>query len=88
MRRVTVIENITLDGVMQAPARPDEDDRGGFPHGGWALPYGDEVIARGLLRRLAESPRQPVHRGAQPHSQVRRVHHAQFGGHMAQLHAD
>jgi dihydrofolate reductase len=32
---------ITLDGVMQAPARPDEDLRGGFEHGGWARPYED-----------------------------------------------
>jgi dihydrofolate reductase len=32
---------ITLDGVMQAPARPDEDRRGGFEHGGWGLPYVD-----------------------------------------------
>jgi dihydrofolate reductase len=31
--------NLTLDGVMQAPARPDEDRRGGFEHGGWAAPY-------------------------------------------------
>jgi hypothetical protein len=35
MRRVVVINNVTLDGVMQAPGRPDEDTRGGFEHGGW-----------------------------------------------------
>ena len=39
MTRVVVINNLTLDGVMQAPGRPDEDTRGGFQHGGWALPY-------------------------------------------------
>ncbi|EQD73382.1 hypothetical protein B1B_03245, partial [mine drainage metagenome] len=31
MAKVVVIENVSLDGVMQAPARPDEDTRGGFP---------------------------------------------------------
>jgi dihydrofolate reductase len=34
---------VTLDGVMQAPGRPDEDTRGGFQHGGWAAPYSDPV---------------------------------------------
>lgn len=43
MARIIAIENITLDGVMQAPAAPDEDTRGGFAHGGWAQPYGDEI---------------------------------------------
>ena len=39
MSKVIVFTNLTLDGVMQAPARPDEDRRGGFEHGGWAAPY-------------------------------------------------
>jgi len=39
MSKVVVFTNLTLDGVMQAPGRPDEDRRGGFEHGGWASPY-------------------------------------------------
>jgi dihydrofolate reductase len=46
MGKITIVNNITLDGVMQAPARPDEDPRGGFTHGGWAIPYQDSVIAQ------------------------------------------
>ena len=43
MGRIVVFESVTLDGVMQAPGRPDEDTRGGFKHGGWAVPYADAV---------------------------------------------
>ena len=42
---VTVIEHITLDGVMQAPGLPDEDTRGGFRPGGRAMPNLDETVA-------------------------------------------
>ena len=38
--------NVTLDGVIQAPGRPDEDVRGGFKHGGWAIPYADSVMGK------------------------------------------
>jgi dihydrofolate reductase len=34
--KIVVINNVTLDGVFQAPGRPDEDTRDGFTHGGWA----------------------------------------------------
>jgi dihydrofolate reductase len=39
MGKITAFINLTLDGVMQAPGRPDEDTRGGFTYGGWAVPY-------------------------------------------------
>lgn len=38
---VVAMINISLDGVMQSPARPDEDERGGFALGGWAVPFED-----------------------------------------------
>jgi dihydrofolate reductase len=43
MSKVVVLNHVTLDGVMQAPGRPDEDRRDGFAHGGWARPRGDSV---------------------------------------------
>ena len=44
MGRIVVMNHVTLDGVMQGPGRPDEDTRGGFAHGGWAVPHSDEAM--------------------------------------------
>jgi dihydrofolate reductase len=44
MRKLAVIEFVTLDGVMQGLGSPDEDREGGFQYGGWGQPYGDEVL--------------------------------------------
>ena len=52
MRRLMVLNNLTLDGVMQSPGRADEDTRGGFPHGGWATKYGDPVLGEFLSRGM------------------------------------
>lgn len=46
MRKLVVVEFLTLDGVMQGLGSPDEDREGGFEHGGWAGPYFDDVQAR------------------------------------------
>lgn len=50
---ITVLNHLTLDGVMQAPGRADEDTRGGFTHGGWAQAFQDEVMGRFLGERMA-----------------------------------
>src|SRR5262245_27421988 len=47
MGKVIVFVNLTLDGVMQAPASPDEDRRDGFEYGGWAAPYAAMLDAGG-----------------------------------------
>lgn len=43
MRRLIVIEFLTLDGVMQVLGSPEEDTDGGFTHGGWGAPYADAI---------------------------------------------
>jgi dihydrofolate reductase len=53
MSRVIVVNHVTLDGVMQSPSGIDEDQRGDFDHGGWAAPYGDEVMDRFMGERMA-----------------------------------
>jgi len=55
MGRIMVVNNVTLDGVMQAPARPDEDPRGGFQHGGWVVPYNDSVKGTVMAEGMAKS---------------------------------
>jgi dihydrofolate reductase len=46
MSKIIVFNSLTLDGVMQAPGRTDEDVRGDFPYGGWATPYSDPEMGR------------------------------------------
>ena len=55
MSKLVVVNNVTLDGVMQAPGRPDEDTRGGFTYGGWAIPYNDAVMGQAMGEGMAQS---------------------------------
>jgi dihydrofolate reductase len=56
MRKVVVFNNLTLDGVMQAPGRPDEDRSGGFKHGGWAFSRMDAVMGQVAAEGMAQRP--------------------------------
>ncbi len=55
MRKIIVLEHISLDGVIQAPGGPDEDTSGGFAYGGWSAPYSDEILGT-LLRKQMNTP--------------------------------
>ncbi|HZA39874.1 MAG TPA: dihydrofolate reductase family protein [Actinomycetota bacterium] len=55
MRRVVVLNHVTLDGVIQGPGRADEDTRDGFEHGGWAMERNDDVMGQAIGARMAHS---------------------------------
>lgn len=47
MRRLRIIEHISLDGVIQAPGGPEED--GGYKHGGWIVPHSDPAVGEAIF---------------------------------------
>lgn len=57
MRKIIVQEFVTLDGVMQAPGGPEEDESGAFAYGGWTAPYFSDADneAGELMQRWMES---------------------------------
>jgi dihydrofolate reductase len=55
MRKIVVVEWMTLDGVVQAPGHPDEDRDGGFLHGGWHLRYFDDMSRQWVVEGYAEA---------------------------------
>jgi dihydrofolate reductase len=55
MRKVVVLEHISLDGVIQAPGGPEEDSSGDFAYGGWIAPYSDATLGT-LLRKQMNRP--------------------------------
>jgi dihydrofolate reductase len=52
MRKITVLEHITLDGVIQAGGGPEEDRSGGFAYGGWQAPFDDDSIGEAVKKML------------------------------------
>lgn len=52
MRKLIVLEHISLDGVIQAPGGRDEDTSGGFSYGGWIAPFSDATLGRALRKQM------------------------------------
>ena len=55
MRKLIMDEWMTLDGVVQSPSSPDEDRSGGFEHGGWHVPYLDDLSMTRLLANVTSA---------------------------------
>jgi dihydrofolate reductase len=52
MRKIIVLEHISLDGVIQGPGGPEEDTSGGFVYGGWAGAYADKIGGTALREQM------------------------------------
>ena len=52
MRKISVLEFMTIDGVMQAPGGPEEDTESAFSFGGWQAPFGDQDMAEVVQNEL------------------------------------
>ncbi len=52
MRKIIVLEHISLDGVIQAPGGTDEDTSDGFTYGGWIAGYSDESLGIALRKQM------------------------------------
>jgi dihydrofolate reductase len=55
MRKIIIVEFVTLDGIIQAPGGPEEDTSGGFKYGGWTAPFFDDFSGK----IMAEQMKQP-----------------------------
>ena len=52
MRKLIVLEHISLDGIIQAPGGPDEDTSGGFVYGGWLSHFSDDFLSTELRKQM------------------------------------
>jgi dihydrofolate reductase len=53
MRKLIVSTFLTVDGVMQAPGGPEEDESGGFPYGSWSVNYWDELMGQVMSEAMS-----------------------------------
>jgi dihydrofolate reductase len=56
MRKLVTVTFVTLDGIMQAPGGPDEDEAGGFQCGGWSVNYWDDIMGQAMRGIFAKKP--------------------------------
>jgi dihydrofolate reductase len=54
MRKIIVLSMVSLDGILQAPGRPEEDTSGGFKYGGWTVPYSDELLGNVIREQMRQ----------------------------------
>jgi dihydrofolate reductase len=55
MRQIVISAFVSLDGIMQAPGGPEEDQSGGFRYGGWTVPYFDDTLG-GAMGEVFATP--------------------------------
>jgi len=61
--KIIADEWMSLDGVVQSPSGPDEDPSGGFPHGGWHMPYFDDAAQNFVIEGVAAADAYLLGRG-------------------------
>jgi dihydrofolate reductase len=54
VRKIILLEFMTLDGVIQAPGGPKEDTSNGFKYGGWTAPYFDDFSSKVMAEQMKE----------------------------------
>jgi len=54
MRKIIVLEFMSLDGVMQAPGGPEEDEGESFKYGGWQAPFNEELVSQYTTKELRQ----------------------------------
>jgi len=55
VRKIIVLEFVSLDGVIQAPGGPKEDISGGFKYGGWTAPYFDDFASKVMGEQMSKA---------------------------------